>query len=106
MLGGIDNGLFFKSFAGFVVIFFFIFLLKWAFGNGKSLIAKPGKLGSVQDYGLLVPIAAPKNFIEGEMLRQKLLAVGIKANLTQTIEGPRIMVFDRDAQTARAILKS
>ncbi len=106
MLGGIDNGLFFKSFAGFAVIIFFILFLRWAFGNGKSLIAKPGSLGTEQEYGLLVSIAAPKNFIEGEMLRQKLLAEGIKANLTQTIEGPRIMVFERDVRTARAVLKS
>ena len=106
MLGGINNGLFFKSFAGFVVVLFFIFILRWAFGNGKSLIAKKSEPGSADDYGLLTAVASPKNFIEGEMLRQQLLAVGIKANLTQTLEGPRIMVFERDARTARAVLNS
>jgi hypothetical protein len=40
------------------------------------------------------------------MLRQQLLAVGIKANLTQTLDGPRIMVFERDARAARAVLRS
>lgn len=106
MMGGIDNGLFFKSFAGFAVVLFFILVLRWAFGSGKSLIAKPSKAGAADEYGLLTVVASPKNFIEGEMLRQQLLAVGIKANLTQTLDGPRIMVFERDARTARAILSS
>jgi len=40
------------------------------------------------------------------MLRQKLLEAGIKANLTQTLEGPRVMVFAKDANIARAVLAS
>ena len=106
MLGGIDNGLFFKSFAGFVVVAFFILVLRWAFSSGHSLIERPGKRGKEDEYGLFVPVAAPKNFIEGEILRQKLLAVGIKANLTQTLEGPRLMVFKKDLGVARATLDS
>ena len=105
MLGGIDNGLFFKSFAGFVVIAFFILVLRWAFSGGHSLIERPARRGKADEYGLFVPVAAPTNFVEGEMLRQKLLAVGIKANLTQTLEGPRLMVFKKDARIARAVLE-
>jgi hypothetical protein len=106
MLGGVDNGLFFKSFAGFAVILLFIILLRWTFSRGHSLIPSPGRRGRDDQYGLLRPVASPTNFIEGEMLRQKLLAVGIKANLTQTLEGPRLLVFERDLKTARAILDS
>ena len=106
MLGGIDNGLFLKSLAGFAVIAFFILVLRWAFNQGTSLIERPSKRGKADEYGLFVPVAAPKNFIEGEMVRQKLLASGIKANLTQTLDGPQVMVFKRDVQTARAILDS
>lgn len=106
MLGGIDNGLFLKSFAGFIVVAFFIVVLRWAFSSGHSLIERPAKLGKVDEYGLFVPVASPKNFIEGEVLRQRLLAVGIKANLTQTLEGPKVMVFKKDLKTARAILET
>jgi hypothetical protein len=106
MLGGVDNGLFLRSFAGFAVIIFFIFFLRWAFSRGHSVVAGPARRGKADQYGLLQPVAAPKNFIEGEMLRQKLLAVGIKANLTQTLEGPKLMVFTKDLKTARAILDS
>ena len=105
MLGGIDNGLFLKSFAGFVVIAFFILVLRWAFSSGHSLVERPARQGKADEYGLFVPIASPTNFVEGEMLRQRLLAVGIKANLTQTLEGPRLMVFKKDARTARALLE-
>jgi len=106
MLGGADNGLFLRSFAGFAVVLLFIFILRWAFSRGNSLVASPAKRGKSDQYGLLQPVASPKNFIEGEILRQKLLAVGIKANLTQTLEGPRLLVFAKDLKTARAILDS
>ena len=106
MLGGINNGLFFKSLAGFAVVAFLALILRWAFSNGKSLVERPSRRGSAEDYGLFVAVASPTNFIEGELLRQKLQASGIKANLTQTLEGPRVMVFTKDAGIARAILNS
>jgi hypothetical protein len=31
VLGGIDNGMFFSSFAGFIAVGIFILFLKWAF---------------------------------------------------------------------------
>ncbi len=106
MLGGINNGLFFKSLAGFAVVAVFILILRWAFSSGSSLIERPSKLGRADDYGLFLPVASPTNHIEGEMLRQKLLAAGIKANLTQTLDGPRIMVFKKDLGIARTVLDS
>ena len=106
MLGGINNGLFFKSLAGFAVVAVFILILRWAFSSGGSLIERPRKRGKSDEYGLFVPVASPTNHIEGEMLRQKLLAAGIKANLTQTLDGPRVMVFKKDLGIARAVLDS
>jgi hypothetical protein len=40
------------------------------------------------------------------MLRQKLLSVGIKATLSQTKNGPRILVFEKDLKIAKATLNS
>ena len=45
MLGGIDNALFLKSFAGFAVMIFLIFLLRWGFARGKSLAERPYLIG-------------------------------------------------------------
>jgi hypothetical protein len=106
MLGGTNNNLFFMSLAGFPVVLFLIFMLKWTMARGKSLVERTPNVGSDDEYGMLVPIASPSNHIEGEILRQKLIAVGIKATLTQTKNGPRIFVFPEEESVARAHLKS
>lgn len=106
MLGGINNQLFLLSFSGFFVVALFALILKWAFSSNKSIIEKQKKIGDEDDYGLLKVAHSPKNHIEGEMLRQKLVAVGIKATLSQTNNGPKILVFEKDLKIAKATLKS
>lgn len=106
MLGGINNQLFFQSLAGFVVMFVLIALLKWAFARGVSVVSRPQRVGDDEEYGLLRVVARPGNHIEGEILRQKLLTNGIKATLTQTKRGPRVMVFENEVKAAEAILRS
>lgn len=104
MLGGINNGLFFKSFSGFIVVAILALILKWAYSGNKSLVEKQSPIGSEGEYGLLKVAHAPKNHIEGEILRQKLQAVGIKATLSQTKTGPKILVFEKDLKIAKATL--
>jgi hypothetical protein len=106
MLGGINNALFLTSFAGFVVVGFLIVLLRWAFSRGQSVAERPRRMGNADEYGLLEVVAAPTNFIEGEMLKRKLHEHGIKATLTQTKQGPKIMVFPHEVKAATAILRS
>jgi hypothetical protein len=106
MLGGVDNHLFFMSLAGFPVVLFLIFMLRWTSARGKSVVARTPKPGHENEYGTLIPVASPANHIEGEILRQKLLEVGIKATLTQTKDGPRIFVFPKEESAARAHLRS
>lgn len=104
MLGGINNSLFFVSLSGFLVIAVMIVILKWAFSNNKSVIEREKRMGNEDEYGLLRVAHSPKNHIEGEMLRQKLLSVGIKATLSQTKNGPKILVFEKDLKIAKATL--
>ena len=106
MLGGINNALFITSFAGFFVLGILIILLRWAFSRGKSVVERPSKVGNDDEYGLLEVVASPGNHIEGEMLKRKLQEHGIKATLTQTKQGPRIMVFRNEVKAAQAILRS
>ncbi len=40
------------------------------------------------------------------MMRHKLIAVVIKATLSQTKVGPRILVFEKDLKIAKATLNS
>jgi hypothetical protein len=109
MLGGINNALFFSSFGGFFALAFLALILKWAFGNrgkDKNFVVTPDQAGKKDQYGLLVALPTPKNYIEAEMQKQKLLAADIRVNLTQTYDGPTLMVFERDFKIAQAVLKS
>jgi hypothetical protein len=87
---------------GFVVMVLF---LRWTFSTGSSLIARRPKQGAPDEYGLLVPVAAPRTFIQGEQLRLKLLASNVHCTLVSTTEGPRLMVFPKDAAIAKALLE-
>lgn len=82
-----------------------IAILRWAFRRGQSVVAAPGRPGRADEYGLLVAVASPGSYAEGELVRRRLEDAGIRANLAQTADGPRIMVFPADADRARAELR-
>lgn len=82
-----------------------VLALRWTFSRGKSVVAAPAKKGAPSDYGMLVPIASPSNYIEGEIMRRSLEVNGLRATLATTVDGPRIMVWPKDEHTARHILK-
>ena len=82
-------------------------LLRWAYGGRKrSLVERRPTAGSVDDYGLMVSIASPGTFIEGEVSRQRLASAGIRAQLVTTTEGPRLMVLREQESAARRLLAS
>jgi hypothetical protein len=90
----------------FAVVGLFALLLRWAFGSGTSVVARPAKQGRIEEYGLLVSVAAPPNYIEAELVRRALEDAGIKATLAQTLAGPRLMVFPEDVAKARKVVDS
>ena len=106
MLGGVNNNLYLISLSGFLVVGILAIILRCAYSSNNSLIERGKKIGSDDQYGLLKVAASPKNHIEGEMLRQKLLSVGIKATLSQTNTGPKILVFEKDLKIAKTTLDS
>lgn len=81
-----------------------IVLLRWTFRRGGSLVAAPPKPGTVDEYGVLVPVATPPSYADGEILRRTLEEAGIKATLAHTLDGPRILVWPSDEDRARATL--
>ena len=82
-------------------------LLRWAYsGRSRSLVERRPVAGAADQYGLLISIASPGTFIEGELSRARLEAAGIKASLVSTAEGPRLMVFRDDEPAARRLLAS
>lgn len=104
MLGGINNGLFLQSFGGFIGLALLVVVLKWGFSSNRKMIITPIKAGKKDEYGLLKPLPTPSNYIEAQMKLQKLVDSNIKATLTQTLDGPQLMVFEKDVKIATAIL--
>ena len=104
MLGGINNQLFLQAFGGFFALLLLIPLLRWTFSRGKSHVAPPARKGNSDEYGLLVPVSKPSNYIEGEMARKKLADANIKANLVSAKDGIALLVFPKELSAARAIL--
>jgi len=84
-----------------LLVAFLTLVLRWTFSHGRSLVEKPSRPGSESEYGLLVPVAQPATFVEAEIARRRLGEVGIRATLAPTTDGPRVMVFERDAARAR-----
>jgi len=106
MLGGINNALFLQSFGGFAGLAILILVLKWGFSSNRKLVITPIKAGKKDQYGLLRPLPTPSNYIEAQMALQKLVDSNIKVTLTQTLDGPQLMVFEKDLDIAASVLNS
>ena len=107
--GGVGNSFsyLFGPIVAFLAIGVLVVVLRWAFNSRKtSVVAAAPKAGSQDDSGRLVPGAAPPPYIDGEILRRRLEDAGIKANLANTHDGPRGMVWPKDEQRARQPLIS
>ena len=90
-----------------LVVGILVVVLRWAFGGrSTSLVERRPRAGHADEYGLLVSIASPSTYVEGEMARQLLESSGIRASLVTTVDGPRLMVFQEDEPTARRLLAS
>jgi len=89
-----------------VLVGVFVVILRWAFSRGGSVVAAAPRVGASEEYGLLVPVASPMSYVEGEVLRRRLEESGVRANLATTLEGPRLMVWPQDEDRARAVLAS
>ena len=96
--------MFLQAFGGFFALLILIPLLRWTFSRGRSHVARPAKSGNSDEYGLLVPVSKPANFIEGEMARKKLVDAHIRANLVQAKDGIALLVFPEELSAARAVL--
>ena len=82
-----------------------VLVLRWAYARGTSVVASSGKSGPANSYGLMVCVASPSNYADGEMVRRTLEGQGIKANLAQTTDGPKVMVWPVDEKRAAAVLR-
>ncbi|KWX04070.1 hypothetical protein TH66_09030 [Carbonactinospora thermoautotrophica] len=91
-------------FVVFLVMGLLMLLLRWTFSRGRSLVARPPRTGHPTEYGMLVSVAAPRSYEEGERLRQQLLDQDIRATVTLTDQGLRLFVWPEDELRARTVL--
>jgi hypothetical protein len=89
----------------FAVLGVLVLVLRWAFSSRRdSLLSRPAKTGAEHDYGLMAPLAAPKNAAEGEEICGMLRRADIRARVVSTQDGLRVMVWPEDLARARALL--
>lgn len=94
----------FGTLVAFLAVGVLALLLRWTFGRGSSLVARKPVSGTEREYGLLVSVAAPGTYAEGEVLRLTLEQAGLRATLARTTGGPGLMVWPQDEQAARRLL--
>lgn len=90
----------------FAALGLLVAVLRWSHGRGGSLVERKVQASTPDDYGVLVSIAAPGTYIDGEVQRQRLETAGIRATLARTVDGPRLMVFPEDEGRARRLLSA
>lgn len=91
--------------APFLVVGVLVLLLRWTWSKGHSVVQRRPQSGPPNDYGLLIPVAAPADATEAAAIGALLDRAGIRSTLADTQEGPRVMVFENDADRARALLR-
>ncbi|MDP9418419.1 MAG: DUF2007 domain-containing protein [Actinomycetota bacterium] len=96
----------FGPLVSFGVVGVLMLLLRWTFSRGGSLVARPPRPGTEEEYGLLVSVASPATYVEAEMSRLKLAEAGLRVTVARTVNGPRVMVFAEDEARARRLLAS
>lgn len=82
----------------------FVLILRWGSKRGRSVVAARPRSGEESEYGLLVVVSRPPDYIRGEMERRRLEAAGLRATLVQTVDGPRVMVWPADESKAKGLL--
>ncbi len=91
--------------ATFAVIGVLILFLRWAYsGKRDSLLSRRTRTGTESEYGLLKPLAAPRDTAEGDAICALLNAGGIRGTLVPTRSGLRVMVFPNDLSRAKGLL--
>lgn len=104
-MSGNPYGYLFGPIVAFIVVGLMVLLLRWAFSRGGSLVERRPRVGDPDQYGLLVPIAAPGDPASATMLADRLEKAGLRATIAPTGQGLRVMVFAEDEKRARALLR-
>jgi len=77
---------------------------RWMTGQRASLIEREAQSGPPEEYGLMIPVASPRNGAAADQVRARLGEAGVASRAVSTTEGLRVMVWAEDVVRARAVL--
>ena len=89
----------------FLIVGGIVLLYRWGSRAGRSFVPRTPRPGQPDEYGLLVPVAAPADNAEALRLTTLLDQAGVRNTLVRTAQGPRIMVWGDQAHRARTLLR-
>ena len=76
-------------------------LCRWVFSPARTPVRRTPS--AEPDYGLLVPVTTAPTALDAEMLRDVLVAQGVRASVSA---GHDVLVFRRDLERARELVGS
>jgi hypothetical protein len=88
------------------VIVALVVVLRWAFGRGQSVVAPGARPGPPGDYGVLVPVAAPRTMQQADQLQRDLAQRQIPCTVARTTQGLRLLVWPDQEAAARSVIGS
>lgn len=83
-----------------------LLVARWMSAGRPSLIEEPVQPGTQEEYGLLIPVASPRDARESDRVAGRLAAAGVRARVVDTTDGRRVMVWAEDVARARSVLDS
>lgn len=83
-----------------------VLVARWASQSGTSLIERPARKGTSEEYGLMIPVASPRTQRASHEVAARLSTAGVRCREVDTTEGLRVMVWAEDVAQARAVLDS
>jgi hypothetical protein len=87
------------------VLAILVLVLRWAYSSRPdSLLSRRPKTGSEHEYGLMSPLAAPKDAAEGAEICALLLLGGIRARSVLWVVGGGVLVWWVVLARARDVL--
>jgi hypothetical protein len=89
-----------------VAVLVLALVLRWASRRGGSVVAPPPRPGPPEDYGMLVPVAAPATHEEAGRIGRRLAAGGVPATVATTTDGLRVLVWPGNEAAASRLLAS
>lgn len=95
---GVPSATHLQSLFAIVVMLFLALVCRWIFSPPKHPVRRPV---ASDDYGLLRPVTTAPTAADAQMLRDLLVAQGLRASVGARHE---VLVFDRDLEHARALL--